>query len=96
MTSVLPLPDRDDRDVLPLLAERGEYPIILGDKGYISQHLQTELMETEGTVLLPTLKRNQKQQYPQRFRKLQVRMRRRIETTSVNSQSSFMFLGCVR
>ena len=73
--------DRDDRDVLPLLAERGEYPIILGDKGYISQHLQTELMETEGTVLVPTLKRNQKQQYPESFRKLQVRMRRRIETT---------------
>ena len=67
--------------MLPLLAERGEYPIILGDKGYISQHLQTELIETEGTVLLPTLKRNQKQQYPESFRKLQVRMRRRIETT---------------
>ena len=73
--------DRDDRDVLPLLAERGEYPIVLGDKGYISQQLQAELMETEATVLLPTLRRNQKQQYPERFRKLQVRMRRRIETT---------------
>ena len=73
--------DRDGRDVLPLLAERGTYPILLGDKGYISQHLQAELMETEATVLLPTLRRNQKQQYPERFRKLQVRMRRRIETT---------------
>lgn len=73
--------DRDDRDILPLLVERGEYPILLGDKGYISQPLQGELMETEATVLLPTLRRNQKQQYPQRFRKLQVRMRRRIETT---------------
>ena len=47
--------DRDDRDVLPLLVERGEYPIVLGDKGYISQQLQAELMETEATVLLPTL-----------------------------------------
>ena len=73
--------DRDDRDVLPHLAERGEYRMILGDKGYISQHLQAELIATEGTVLLPTLRRNQKRQYPQRFRKLQVRMRRRIETT---------------
>ena len=73
--------DRDDRDVLPLLAERGVYPIILGDKGYISQQLQAELMETEGSVLLPTLKRNQKRQYPDEFRKLQVRIRRRIETT---------------
>jgi len=74
--------DRDDRDVLPYLVERGEYPMILGDKGYISEALQAELMETpEGTVLLPTLRSNQKRQYPENFRKLQVRMRRRIETT---------------
>ena len=73
--------DKDDRDVLPSLVERGKYPIILGDKGYISQHLQAELIETEATVLVPTLRSNQKQQYPERFRKLQVRMRRRIETT---------------
>ena len=71
----------DDRDVLRHLAEQGEYPILLGDKGYISEDLQTELMETEGIVLLPTLKRNQKQQYPDEFRKLQVRIRRRVETT---------------
>ncbi|MYK22894.1 IS982 family transposase [Candidatus Poribacteria bacterium] len=73
--------NRDDRAVLPHLAERGEYPILLGDKGYISEALQVELMETEGTVLLPTLKRNQKHQYPDDFRPLQVRIRRRIETT---------------
>ena len=73
--------DRDDRDVLPYLVERGEYPMILGDKGYISQALQSELMATEGTVLLPTLRSNQKRQYPEHFRKLQGRMRRRIETT---------------
>ena len=73
--------DRDDRDILPLLAERGEYPIILGDKGYISQRLQAELMATEDTILLPTLRSNQKQQYPEGFRKLHGRMRRRIETT---------------
>ena len=71
----------DDRDVLPCLVERGEYPMILGDKGYISHALQVELMATEDTVLLPTLRSNQKRQYPERFRKLQVRMRRRIETT---------------
>ena len=73
--------DRDDRDVLPYLAQRGEYRIVLGDKGYISEQLQAELIETEGTVLLPTLRSNQKQQYPESFRKLQVRLRRRIETT---------------
>ena len=73
--------DRDDREGLPLLAERRWYPILLGDKGYISQQLQAEVLETENTVLFPTLRRNQKQQYPEAFGKLQVRLRRRIETT---------------
>ena len=71
----------DDREVLPLLCERGRYPTLLGDKGYISEHLQTELLETENTCLLPTLRSNQKRQYPEPFRQLQVRLRRRIETT---------------
>ena len=57
------------------------YPIILGDKGYISGALQEELLDTEGTVLLPTLRSNQKDQYPGSFRKLQVKLRRRVETT---------------
>lgn len=73
--------DIDDREVLPLLCQRGQYPIILGDKGYISESLQDELLETENTCVLPTLRRNQKRQYSESFRKLQVRMRRRIETT---------------
>ena len=73
--------DIDDREVLPLLSERGRYPIILGDKGYISEQLQRELLETEETLLLSTLRRNQKRQYPESFRRLQVRLRRRIETT---------------
>ena len=74
--------DTDDRDVLPLLCERGRYPILLGDKGYISGQLQEEMLETtENTCLLPTLRVNQKRQYPASFRKLQVRLRRRIETT---------------
>ena len=71
----------DDREVLPLLSERGRYPILFGDKGYISESLQEELLETENTCLLPTLRRNQKQQYPETFRKLHGRLRRRIETT---------------
>ena len=71
----------DDREVLPLLCERGRYPILLGDKGYISGPLQDELLETENTCLLPTLRSNQKHQYPESFKKLQVRVRRRIETT---------------
>ena len=57
------------------------YPILLGDKGYISGALQDELLTTESTCLLPTLRSNQTYQYPEAFRKLQVRVRRRIETT---------------
>ena len=71
----------DDRDVLPVLVERGRYPILLGDKGYISQSLEDELLETEGTCLLPTRRRNQKRQYPEAFRRLHTRLRRRVETT---------------
>ena len=64
-----------------MLCQRDHYPIILGDKGYISEQLQRELLETENTCLLPTLRSNQKQQYSEAFRKLQVSLRRRIETT---------------
>lgn len=73
--------DIDDREVIPLLCERGGYRVVLGDKGYISGPLQDELLKTENTCLLPTLRSNQKQQYPEDFRKLQVGVRRRIETT---------------
>ena len=73
--------DIEDRDVLPLLCQRSRYPIVLGDKGYISGALQDEVLETENTCLLPTLRRNQKQPYSESFRKLQGRLRRRIETT---------------
>lgn len=71
----------DDREVLPLLCERGTYPVILGDKGYISEAVERDLRETYNVCLLPTRRRNQKEQYPERFRKLHVRIRRRVETT---------------
>lgn len=54
---------------------------VLGDKGYVSQSLQQELLETENTCLFPTRRSNQKSQYPEAFRKLQARLRRHIETT---------------
>ena len=56
--------DTDDRKVLPLLCERGTYPIILGDKGYISEDLEAELLQTYNVRLLPTRRPNQKTQYP--------------------------------
>jgi len=71
----------DDREVLRVMSENQGYPIVLGDKGYVSEVLQQELLATENTCLVPTLRRNQKQQYPDDFRKHQVNLRRRIETT---------------
>ena len=71
----------DDREVLSVLSQGGRYPMILGDKGYVSEQLHRELLETENTCLFATRRSHQKQQYPKDFRKLQVRLRRRIETT---------------
>ena len=71
----------DDREVLRVLSQGGRYPIVLGDKGYVSHALQQELRDAENMCLLPTLRSNQKPQYPEAFRKLHGRIRRRIETT---------------
>ena len=71
----------DDREVLPVLAQAGTYPILLGDKGYVSAPLQQELLDTQNICLLATRRSNQKQQYPENFRRQQVRLRRRIEIT---------------
>ncbi len=82
--------DTDDREVLRYLCERGNrYPIILEDKGYVSVSLGKELLETAETVLFPTLRSNQRQQYPEGFQKLQVRLRRRIETTIAQLTEQF-------
>ena len=73
--------DTDDRQVLPLFCERGTYPVIIGDKGYVSKELETELLQTDNVCLLPTRRKNQKAQYPPEFRKQQQKIRRRVETT---------------
>lgn len=73
--------DTDDREVLPLLCERGTYPVILGDKGYVSKEVADDLLKTHNVCLLPTLRKNQKTQYPPAFRKQHGKLRRRIETT---------------
>ena len=87
--------DIDDREVLPVLVEGGRYPILLGDKGYVSHALEQELRDTENMCLLPTLRSNQKSQYPEAFRKLHGRMRRRIETT-LNQLTDQFSVACVR
>ena len=73
--------DTDDREVLPLFCERGTYPIIIGDKGYISEEVEADLLMSDNVCLLPTRRKNQKAQYPSKFRKLHQKIRRRIETT---------------
>ncbi|MDE0483435.1 MAG: hypothetical protein OXI67_12715 [Candidatus Poribacteria bacterium] len=67
--------------MLPLFSERGTYPIILGEKGYISEALEVDLLETYNTYLLPTRRKNQIKQYPSDFCKLHRKIRRRVETT---------------
>lgn len=73
--------ETDDREVLPFFCERGTYPIIIGDKGYVSEKLERELLETKNVCLLPTRRNNQEKQYPPEFRKQHQKIRRRIETT---------------
>ena len=55
------------------MSKNRRYPIVLGDKGYVCEALQQELLTTENTRLSATHRSIQKQQYPQDFRKLQVR-----------------------
>lgn len=81
--------DTDDREVLPLLCERGTYPIILGDKGYIAEELEMDLLETYNVCLLPTRRKNQKKQYPSDFCKLHRKIRRRVETTIAQLTQQF-------
>ena len=87
--------DIDDREVLQVLSQGGRYPIVLGDKGYVSHALQQELRDAENMCLLPTLRSNQKSEYPEAFRKLHGRMRRRIETT-LNQLTHQFSVACVR
>ena len=87
--------DIDDREVLGVLVQGGRYPRVLGDKGYVSESLQRERLNTENMCLFPTRRSNQKQQYPESLRKLQVRLRRRIETT-LNQLTQQFSVACVR
>ncbi len=87
--------DIDDREVLRVLSQGGRYPILLGDKGYVSQSLERELLETENTCVWSARRSNQKQQYPEAFRKLHARLRRRIETT-LNQLTHQFSVGRVR
>ena len=81
--------DIDDRPVLPLLSERGRYPVVLADKGYVSEALRIDVWENYNVRLYATYRRNQKTQYSPSFRRWHQRTRRRIETTLSQLKEQF-------
>ena len=81
--------DIDDRQVLPLLCERGRYRVVLADKGYVSEALKADVLETYNVRLYATYRRNQKTQYSPSFQRWHRRMRLRIETTLSQLKEQF-------
>ena len=71
----------DEREVLWTMCETGDYPLIIGDKGYVSASLNEMLFELDGIRLLAIKRENQKPQYTPQLRQVLNRIRRRIETT---------------
>ena len=63
------------------MCETGDYPLIIGDKGYVSTSLSEMLFELDGIRLLAIKRENQKPQYTPQLRQALNRIRRRIETT---------------
>ena len=63
------------------MCETGDYPLIIGDKGYISDPLSEMLLELDGIRLFAIKRENQKSQHTPQLRRNLNRIRRRIETT---------------
>ena len=81
--------DIGDREVLPFLCQRGRYPVVLADKGYVSETLKIDLLRNYNVVLYATRRRNQKTQYSASFQRWHRRMRLRIETTLSQLKEQF-------
>ena len=81
--------DIGDREVLPLLCERGRYPVVIADKGYISEDLKMDVFENYNLRLYATYRRNQKTQYSRSFQQWHRRTRLRIETTLSQLKEQF-------
>ena len=81
--------DIDDREALPLLCERGRYPVVLADKGYTSEALKIDVFENYNVRLYATYRRNQKTQYSRSFQRWHRRIRLRIETTLSQLKEQF-------
>jgi hypothetical protein len=71
----------DEREVLSTMCETGDYPLIIGDKGYISDPLSEMLLELDGIRLFAIKRENQKSQHTPQLRRNLNWIRRRIETT---------------
>jgi len=72
---------KDDRQVVWELVSSYRSITILGDKGYISKKLATELKSLNDINLLYMKKNNSKSQYPKPLRQLIFKLRKRIETS---------------
>ena len=71
----------DEREVVLTMCENGNYPLLIGDKGYVSELLGETLLELDGIRLLAIKRKNQKSQYTPELQRDLSRIRRRIETT---------------
>lgn len=71
----------DDRDILWELLPSTHEVIILGDKGYIGDHLAQDLARSKNIELLALKRNNSKNPYPKTLRNCISKHRRRIETS---------------
>jgi hypothetical protein len=71
----------DDRVAIWDLVASYRKILMLGDKGYISKDLVTQLKSEKEILLLPVQRDNSKIQHPKAIRQLVFKLRRRIETT---------------
>ena len=77
------------------MCETGDYPLIIGDKGYISDPLSEMLLELDGIRLLAIKRENQKSQHTLQLRRNLNWIRRRIETT-INQLNDHFHLCRIR
>ena len=81
--------DIDDRDVLWVMSATGDYRLIIGDKGYVSEPLNDALLEIDGVTLLAVRRENQKRQYTPQLKRCISRVRKRVETTINQLEDQF-------
>ena len=81
--------DIDERDVLWVMSEKGDYRLIIADKGCVLAPLSEMLLELNENRSLAAKRTNQKTQYTPQLRRNLNRVRRRIETTINQFEDQF-------